>query len=127
MSRTPCYSLFKLFTMITWKMLNFTLLILFFFLRIVFDIFNINFHFCFLKSKFSDGFPSKIPFWLSRTSHENGPFMLHTPSCYATLFTVSHFLSEIVRILSQGIIQEFSLGIGSHMRITICQIFRLLP
>ena len=99
----------------------------FFFLRIVFDIFNINFHFCFLKSKFWDGFPSKIPFWLSRTSHENGPFMLHTPSCYAALFTVSHFLSEIFRILSQGIIQEFSLGTGSHVRITICQIFRLLP
>ena len=46
----------------------------FFFLRIVFDIFNITFHFCFWKSRFWGGFPSKIPFWLSRTSHENGPF-----------------------------------------------------
>ena len=42
-------------------------------LRILFDIFNITFHFCYLKSKFWGGSPWKISFWMSRTSHENGP------------------------------------------------------
>ena len=32
------------------------------FLRILFDIFNVTFHFCYLKSKFWGGFPSKISF-----------------------------------------------------------------
>ena len=34
----------------------------FFFLRIVFDIFNITFHFCFLRSTFWGGFLSIYPF-----------------------------------------------------------------
>ena len=45
----------------------------FFFLRIVFDIFNFTFHFSFLKFKFWGGFPSKIFFWMSCMSHESGP------------------------------------------------------
>ena len=45
----------------------------FFFLRILFDIFNVTFHFCFLKSKFWGGFPSKISSWMSYISHESGP------------------------------------------------------
>ena len=36
----------------------------FFFLRVVFDMFNIIFHFCYLKSKFWSGFSSKISFRL---------------------------------------------------------------
>ena len=47
----------------------------FFFLRFIFDIFNIS-YFCYLKSKFWDGFFSKISFWLLHTSHENGPIMV---------------------------------------------------
>ena len=61
--------------MITWKMLVFTLLIIF---SAVFDIFNIIFHFCCLKSKFWERFPSKISFWLSHTSYENGPTIIQT-------------------------------------------------
>ena len=38
----------------------------FFFLEIVFDIFNITFHLHFLKPKFRGSFPSTISFWLSR-------------------------------------------------------------
>ena len=63
--------LFKIATMITWKTLDFTLLILFFW-RILFDTFNITFHIWYLKYKFWSGFPSKTSFWLSHTSHENG-------------------------------------------------------
>ena len=47
----------------------------FFFLRIIFNIFNI-FYFCYLKSKFWGGFLSKISFWVSHTLHENGPVVV---------------------------------------------------
>ena len=47
------------------------------FLRIQFDIFNVTFHFCYLKSKFWGGFPTKISFWISRTSHENSWLEVH--------------------------------------------------
>ena len=53
----------------------------FFFLRILFDIFNAAFHFCYLKSKFCGGFPSKISFWMSRTPHENGPIAYFELAC----------------------------------------------
>ena len=59
-------------------MLHFTLLVLFL-LGIAFDIFNITFHFCFLKSKFWGCFPSKKSFWLSCTSHENAITMSDCP------------------------------------------------
>ena len=65
--------LFQIVTRITWKMLVFTFFNYFFFLRAVFDIFNIIFYFWYLKSNFWGGFPSKIFFWLSCTSHHSKP------------------------------------------------------
>ena len=59
--------------MITWKMLQFYSPDYFFLLRVIFDKFNIFFYFYYLRSNFWGGFLSKISFWLSRTSHENGP------------------------------------------------------
>ena len=58
----------------------------FFFLRFLFYMFNVTLYFCYLKFKFWGGFPSKISFWMSRMSHENGPM-----SWLAFLYMFWHF------------------------------------